>query len=71
MAVNTRLAELLLPMLQPSVLRAVVMAAAQATSRLLAGRPVAEAWPWLRILVAFDIVFVVACTLAFPYTLEE
>lgn len=71
MAVNTRLAELLLPMLALPFFVPVVMPAAQATAQLLAGRPVAEAWGWLRILVAFDVIFVVACTLAFPYTLEE
>ncbi len=71
MAVNTRLAELLLPMLSLPFFVPVVMTAAQATAKLLAGRPAAEAWPWLKILVGFDIVFVVACTLAFPFTLEE
>ena len=71
MAVNTRMAELLLPMLSLPFFVPIVMAAAGSTARLLAGRPVAEAWPWLRILIAFDLVFVVACTLAFPYTLEE
>jgi heme exporter protein B len=71
MAVNTRLAELLLPMLSLPFFVPVVMSAAQATARVLAGRPVAEAWPWLKILTAYDIVFLVACTLAFPFTLEE
>ncbi len=71
MAVNTRLAELLLPMLALPFFLPIVMSAAQITARLLAGRPVVEAWPWLRILAAFDIVFVVACTLAFPFTVEE
>ena len=71
MAVNTRLAELLLPMLALPFFLPIVMAAAQTTSRLLAGRPAAEAWPWLRLLIAFDIVFVVGCTLAFPYTVDE
>jgi heme exporter protein B len=71
MAVNTRLAELLLPMLSLPFFLPVVMAAAQTTARLLAGRPASEAWPWLRILLAFDLVFVVACTLAFPFTVEE
>ena len=71
MAVNTRMAELLLPMLSLPFFVPVVMAAAQSSARLMAGRPVAEAWPWLRILVAFDIVFVAACTLAFPFTLDE
>ncbi|MEP6732798.1 MAG: heme exporter protein CcmB [bacterium] len=71
MAVNTRMAELLLPMLSLPFFVPIVMAAAQSSARLMAGRPIAEAWPWLRILVAFDIVFVVACTLAFPFTLDE
>ncbi len=71
LAVNTRLAELLLPMLSLPFFLPIVMSAAGTTSRLLAGRPASEAWPWLRILIGFDIVFVVACTLVFPYTLEE
>ena len=60
------LAVLALPLFVP-----VVLPAAQSTARLLAGRPVAEAMSWLRILIAFDIVFVVACALAFPFTLED
>lgn len=71
MAVNTRLAELLLPMLSLPFFVPILMTAAQAATRIFAGRPVAEAWPGLKILIAFDIVFVVACTLAFPFTLEE
>jgi heme exporter protein B len=71
MAVNTRMAELLLPMLSLPFFVPIVMGAAQSSARLMAGRPIAEAWPWLRILVAFDIVFVTACTLAFPFTLDE
>ena len=71
MAVNTRLAELLLPMLSLPFFVPIVMASSQVSTRLLAGRPLSDAMPWLKILIAFDIVFVVACTLIFPYTLEE
>lgn len=71
MAVNTRLAELLLPMLSLPFFVPVLMCGAQAGNLVLAQRPFAEVWPWLKILVAFDVVFVVACTLAFPFTLEE
>ena len=71
MAVNTRLAELLLPMLSLPFFVPILMTAAQATTLVFAGRPLADAWPSLKILIAFDIVFLVACTLAFPYTLEE
>jgi heme exporter protein B len=71
MAVNTRLAELLLPMLSLPFFVPIVMPAAQATARLLSGRPVTEVVSWLKLLVAFDLVFVAACMLAFPHTLEE
>ena len=71
MAVNTRLAELLLPMLALPFFVPVVIPAAQATAKLMSGRPVGDAAPWLKLLLAFDIVFVVACTFAYPFTLEE
>jgi heme exporter protein B len=71
MAVNTRLAELLLPMLSLPFFVPILMNAAQASSRIFAGRPIGEVEHWLKILIAFDIVFVFACTLAFPHTLEE
>ena len=71
MAANTRLGELLLPMLALPFFLPIVMAAAQSTSRLLAGRPVSDAMPWLRILVAFDLVFALACTAVFPHVVEE
>ncbi len=71
MTVNTRLAELLLPMLALPFFVPVVTPAALATARLLAGRPLAEVAGLLRLLGSFDLVFLVACTLAFPFTLEE
>jgi heme exporter protein B len=71
MAVNTRLAELLLPMLALPFFVPIVIAASQATAKLFTGRPVSEAGAWLKLLLAFDIVFVAACTLAYPYTVED
>src|SRR5437773_6687328 len=71
MAVNTRMAELLLPMLSLPFFVPIVLSSAQASTRLLANRPLAEVLPWLKILIGFDIVFAVACTVAFPYALDE
>lgn len=71
MAANTRLAELLLPVLALPFFVPVVMAAAQVTAKLFAGRPASEAMSWLKLLMAFDMVFLVLCTLAYPYTIEE
>ncbi|MHB1297782.1 MAG: heme exporter protein CcmB [Gemmatimonadaceae bacterium] len=71
MTANTRMAELLLPVLALPFFVPVVMPAATITARLLAGRPLEESMAWLRLLLAFDLVFVWACTLAFPFTLED
>ena len=68
---NTRMAELLLPVLALPFFVPIVLPAAQATARLLAGRPVSESIAWLRILLAFDLVFLYACTIAFPFTLDD
>lgn len=71
MTANTRMAELLLPVLALPFFVPIVMPAAQATARLLAGRPVTDTFAWLRILLAFDLVFVWACALLFPLTLDD
>jgi heme exporter protein B len=71
MAANTRLSELLLPMLSLPFFVPIVIPAAQATAKLLSGRPVVDALVWLKLLLAFDLVFVVACMFAYPFTLEE
>jgi heme exporter protein B len=71
MAVNTRLAELLLPMLALPFFVPIVIGAAQATAKLLGGRPVVEVAAWIKLLVAFDIIFVAACMLAYPFTVED
>jgi heme exporter protein B len=71
MAVNTRLAELLLPMLALPFFVPIVIGASQSTAKLLSGRPIVEAGAWLKLLLAFDIVFVVACALAYPFTVED
>ncbi len=71
MAVSTRLAELLLPLLALPFFVPVILPAAQATARLMSGRAVSEVSGYISILGAFDIVFLVVCTLLYPYTLEQ
>jgi heme exporter protein B len=71
MAVNTRLAELLLPMLALPFFVPIVIGATQATAKLLSGRPVTEAGAWIKLLLAFDLVFVAACPIAYPFTIED
>lgn len=70
-AVSTRFAELLLPILSLPLLVPPVIAAVQLTSRLLAARPFAEIAPWLKLLIAYDIVVFVITLLTFEYTIDE
>jgi heme exporter protein B len=71
MAVNTRFAELMLPVLLLPFLVTPIIGAVQTTARIFAHRPFVELAPWLRLLAAYDITFVVLCTLIFEFTLEE
>jgi len=70
-AVRTRFAELMLPVLVLPFLLPPVIAAVQITSRLLAGRPMSEILGWLRILALYDLVFVTFCILLFPALMDE
>ena len=71
MAVNTRFAELMLPVLLLPFLVTPIIGAVQTTARILTHRPFVELVPWLKLLTAYDITFVVLCTLIFEFTLEE
>ena len=71
MAVRTRFAELMLPVLLLPFMVPPLIGAVQVTSRLLAGRPLSEMLGWLRLLALYDIVFVTLCTLAFPAVVDE
>lgn len=71
MAVRTRFAELLLPVLLLPFMIPPVFAASEATLRLLAGRPMGELWGWLRLLALYDIAFLVLANLLFPVVVDE
>ena len=71
MAVRTRFAELMLPVLLLPFMVPPLIGAVQVTSRLLAARPLSEMWGWLRLLALYDIVFVTLCTLAFAAVVDE
>ena len=71
MVVRTRFAELMLPVLLLPFLIPPVVSAVQVTARILAGRPLSEMMPWLKLLAGFDIVFCVRTVLLFEATLDE
>lgn len=71
MAVRTRFAELMLPLLVLPFLVPPVVGAVQVTARILAERPLSEVGGWLKLLAAFDVVFVFLAIFLFEATLEE
>ena len=71
MAVRTRFAELMLPVLLLPFMVPPIIGAVQVTSRLLAARPLSEMWGWLRLLALYDIVFVTLCVLTFSAVVDE
>lgn len=70
LAANTRLSEVVLPLLVFPVIVPVLIAAVEATAGLLSGGQ----WPviasWLRLMGVYDIIFLVVAALLFEYTLE-
>jgi heme exporter protein B len=71
MAVRTRFAELMLPVLLLPFMVPPLIGAVQVTARLLGGRPLSEMMGWLRLLALYDVVFVILCSLAFTAVVDE
>jgi heme exporter protein B len=71
MAVRTRFAELMLPVLLLPFMVPPLIGAVQVTSRLLVGRPLNEMLGWLRLLGLYDVVFVTLCMLTFSAVVDE
>ena len=71
MAVRTRFAELLLPVLLLPFLIPPLFFASQATVRLLADAPMSELWGWLRLLALYDIAFLALATMLFPVVMDQ
>ena len=71
MSAHTRMGDSLLPVLLLPLLVPVVIFAASATQRLLVGRPPEEVASAVRMLLAFDLVYLFVCTAVFGAVLEE
>jgi heme exporter protein B len=71
MTVRTRFAELLLPVLLLPFMIPPLIWAVLATARLLADRPLSDIAGGLKMLAAYDIVFVAVALLLFPATVNE
>ncbi len=68
---NTRSREVMLPIMLFPVTVPIILAAIKSTSYLLAGRELADIWPWLRLLIGFDVLYFLVCFLLYEYVVEE
>ncbi|MER3447534.1 MAG: heme ABC transporter permease CcmB [Candidatus Dadabacteria bacterium] len=71
MAVNTKLREVLLPVLLFPIIVPVIVSSVKLIGVILSGKPIAKAGSSLQILILFDIIFLVICTVIFEYVIEE
>ncbi len=71
MAVNTRARDVMLPVLLFPIVVPVIIAATKSMGQILDGRSFSEMVAWLRLLLAFDVIFTVIAFLGFEYVLEE
>jgi heme exporter protein B len=70
MASRSRAREVLLPLLLFPMLVPVLLAAMEATKALLGGNAMSDAGAWARLLVVFDVIFLVATFLVFESVIE-
>jgi heme exporter protein B len=71
MAVQTRTRDVLLPVLLFPVIVPVLLAAVKASGGFLLNLPMGEIWPWLNILIAYDVIFTAVAYMVFDYVVEE
>jgi heme ABC exporter ATP-binding subunit CcmA/heme exporter protein CcmB len=71
LASRVRAREVLLPLLLFPMLVPLLVGAVEATDALLSRNAMGDAGSWARLLAAFDLIFLVASTLAFEYVIED
>jgi heme exporter protein B len=71
MAVQTRTRDVLLPVLLFPVIVPVLLAAVKASSGFLQKLPMNEIWPWLNILIVYDVIFTAVAYMVFDFVVEE
>ena len=71
MAVNTKMREIMLPLLLYPITTPAFIAATKCTSAILRDRPIESYSNWLSILILFDLVFLVTSFLIFEFVVEE
>jgi heme exporter protein B len=68
---NTKSREVMLPILLFPVAIPIILAAVKSTTCLLNNHHLDQEWSWIKILIAFNVIFLVVCFLLYEYVLEE
>lgn len=71
MAVQTRTRDILLPILLFPVIIPVFIASVKASAGFLQAIPMDEIWPWLNLLIVYDVIFTAVGFMVFDYVVEE
>ena len=71
MTVQTRTRDVLLPILLFPVVIPVFIAAVKSSSFFLQNRAMSEIWPWLNLLIVYDLVFTAIAFMTFDFVVEE
>lgn len=71
MAVQARTRDILLPILLFPLVIPVLVAAVRASSGFLQALPLAEIWPWLNLLIGYNLIYAAACWMVFDLVVEE
>jgi len=68
---NTKSREVMLPILLFPVAVPVILSATKSTAYLLSGRDIGQSLSWIKLLIGFDVIFLVICFLLYEYVIEE
>ena len=71
MAVQTRTRDVMLPILLFPVVLPVLIAAVKASGTFLQGNPVAEAMPYINLLIVYNVIFIAVSFMVFDFIVEE
>ena len=71
MAVQTRTRDVLLPILLFPVVIPVLIASVKGSSGFLQGIEMVDIWPWLNLLIVYDVVFTAIAFMTFDFIVEE
>lgn len=71
MAVQTRTRDILLPILLFPLTIPIFVAAVKASTAFLQGLPMTEIWPYLNLLIVYDVIFTAVAYMVFDFVVEE